>query len=163
MSNNDSEPKPAVKIAHVNSKTAGSEKSTPASAELEQKPPLVGGWLKTRTLAWQWIAGHTQWIVKNWNWSKLKPVIRCAVVAWVAVVLFVIPKVEVFFGQVCRMRPPPAPLCFSFGIDSKLNKFYIKASFLILISVFLAPPSDPFISVLEREILVLLFVTIAWA
>lgn len=110
MSNNDSEPKPAVKIAHVNSKTAGSEKSTPASAELEQKPPLVGGWLKTRTLAWQWIAGHTQWIVKNWNWSKLKPVIRCAVVAWVAVVLFVIPKVEVFFGQVCPYAPCAFPL-----------------------------------------------------
>ena len=36
-----------------------------------------------------WIAGHTQWIVKNWDWSKLKPVIRCAVVAWVTVVLFV--------------------------------------------------------------------------
>jgi hypothetical protein len=46
---------------------------------------------------------HTQWVVKNWNWSKLKPVIRCAVVAWVAVVLFVIPRVEGFFGQVCGL------------------------------------------------------------
>ena len=78
----------SVKIARESSKTS-TVKSTPDS----EKP--LGGWLRA------WIAGHTQWIVKNWNWSKLKPVIRCAVVAWVAVVLFVIPRVERFFGQVC--------------------------------------------------------------
>ena len=93
MSTNISEPK-SVKIPRDSSKTtASSVKSTPEKS-------LVGGWLKT------WIAGHTQWIVKNWDWSKLKPVIRCSLVAWVAVVLFVIPRTEVFFGQVW-------PACFA--------------------------------------------------
>ena len=87
MSMNISEPKSA-KIPRDNSRTTSVE-STP------ENPP--GGWLRT------WIADHTQWIVKNWDWSKLKPVIRCAVVAWVAVVLFVIPSVEAFFGQVCGL------------------------------------------------------------
>ena len=87
MSTNISEPK-SVKIARENSRTS-SVISTP------EKP--LGGWLKTLTV------DHTQWIVKNWNWSKLKPVIRSAVVAWVAVVLFVIPKVEAFIGQVCSL------------------------------------------------------------
>ncbi|KAF8149165.1 hypothetical protein B0H34DRAFT_735166 [Crassisporium funariophilum] len=81
-------------------------------------------------------AKHSEWIGKNWTWSKIKPVIRCAVVGWISVVIFVIPKVEAFVGQ---------------------------ASFMILIAAFLSPPSDPFISVLEREIIILLFVTIAWA
>ena len=89
MSMNVSEPK-SVKIARDSSRTSG-VKST------SEKP--LGGWLRTRT----WIADHTQWIAKNWNWSKLKPVIRCALVAWVAVVLFVIPRVEGFFGQVCGL------------------------------------------------------------
>lgn len=37
------------------------------------------------------------------------------------------------------------------------------ADFLILIVSFLAPPSDPFLAVLEREVLILLFVSITWA
>lgn len=81
-----SEPK-SVKIARDSSRT-----SSVKSTRRPEKP--LGGWLRT------WVVNHTQWIVKNWNWSQLKPVIRCAVVAWVAVVLFVIPRVEVFFGQV---------------------------------------------------------------
>lgn len=41
-----------------------------------------------------------QWIPENWTWSKIKPVIRCAVAAWIATVLFVIPRVQIFLGQV---------------------------------------------------------------
>ncbi|KAJ8489973.1 hypothetical protein ONZ45_g13364 [Pleurotus djamor] len=66
----------------------------------------------------------------------MKPVIRCAVAAWAGTVLFLIPRVEIFMGQ---------------------------ASFLILIASFLSPPSDPFMSVLERELIILLFVATAWA
>jgi len=40
------------------------------------------------------------WVKENWTWSKIKPVIRCAVVAWVSAVLFVIPRVEQMLGQV---------------------------------------------------------------
>lgn len=45
-----------------------------------------------------------QWIPANWNWSKLKPVIRCAIAAWISAVLFVIPTVENVMGQV-RVNP----------------------------------------------------------
>ena len=82
----------SAKIARESSRTS-SVASTP------ENPPGLGGWART------WIANHTQWILKNWNWSKLKPVIRCSLVAWVAVVLFVIPRVESFFGQVRGMPP----------------------------------------------------------
>ncbi|KAF9499221.1 hypothetical protein BDN71DRAFT_1384411 [Pleurotus eryngii] len=76
-----------------------------------------------------------QWIPANWTWSKIKPVIRCAAAAWICTVLFLIPRVEIFMGQ---------------------------ASFLILIASFLSPPSDPFMSVLEREAFILVFVLIGW-
>ncbi|KAL0959307.1 hypothetical protein HGRIS_014571 [Hohenbuehelia grisea] len=77
-----------------------------------------------------------RWITANCSWSKIKPALRCAVAAWAGTVLFVIPSVEIFMGQ---------------------------ASFLILIVAFLSPPSDPFMSVLEREFLLILFACLAWA
>ncbi|KAG6878663.1 hypothetical protein C0992_007731 [Termitomyces sp. T32_za158] len=77
-----------------------------------------------------------QWIPTNFKYSKLRPVIRSAVAAWLALVLFVIPSVQIFFGQ---------------------------ASFLILIASVLSPPSDPFLSVLEREVLIMLFASLSWA
>ena len=103
----DPDPKSA-KIARESSRTS-SVTSTP------EKP--LGGWARTRT----WIADHTQWIVKNWVWSKLKPVIRCAVVAWVGVVLFVIPRVEAFFGQVRGL--PPLPRCRTKDIERLASSY----------------------------------------
>ncbi|TEB11300.1 hypothetical protein FA13DRAFT_991623 [Coprinellus micaceus] len=76
------------------------------------------------------------WVTSNLNWSSIKPVLRCAVAAWIAAVLFAIPTVGAWMGL---------------------------ASFLILIGSFLSPPSDPFVAVLERELLIVLFVCIAWA
>ena len=61
----------------------------------ESSPPLIN-WMKI------WMGTHTQWIVRNWHWSKVKPVIRCAVVGWISVLLFVIPRVEKEVGQVRR-------------------------------------------------------------
>ncbi|KAF8991841.1 hypothetical protein BDQ17DRAFT_1413587 [Cyathus striatus] len=89
---------------------------------------------------WNWrsmmvLPARLQWIPANWTWSKIKAALRCAVVAWLSGVVFVIPRVEVFLGNAC---------------------------FLLLIASVLSPPSDPFISVLERELLILLFVAIAW-
>ncbi|KAF7419671.1 hypothetical protein PC9H_002263 [Pleurotus ostreatus] len=81
------------------------------------------------------VPASLQWIPANWTWSKIKPVIRCAAAAWICTVLFLIPRVEIFMGQ---------------------------ASFLILIASFLSPPSDPFMSVLEREAIILVFVLIGW-
>ncbi|KAG1817351.1 hypothetical protein EV424DRAFT_1324468 [Suillus variegatus] len=77
-----------------------------------------------------------RWIPANSTWSKWKPVIRSALAAWIAVVVFIIPPIENILGQ---------------------------AAFLIIIASFLSPPSDPFIAVLEREIIVLIFVSLGWA
>lgn len=41
-----------------------------------------------------------RWIPANWTSAKLKPVIRCSIVAWLSAVLFVIPSVEAKLGQV---------------------------------------------------------------
>ncbi|KAI6044608.1 hypothetical protein EDC04DRAFT_2561114 [Pisolithus marmoratus] len=77
-----------------------------------------------------------QWVSTNWTWSKWKPALRSAVSAWVCLVIFVIPTVENVLGQ---------------------------AGFLILIASFLSAPSDPFVAVIERECIVLLFVGLGWA
>lgn len=42
-----------------------------------------------------------QWIPNSWSWSKIKPLIRCAIVAWISVLFFVVWKLEVLLGQVC--------------------------------------------------------------
>lgn len=47
------------------------------------------------------VAPHFAWIAPNNSWSKWKPVIRCALAAWIAGVLFVIPATENAMGQVC--------------------------------------------------------------
>ncbi|KAK0473358.1 hypothetical protein IW261DRAFT_1503962 [Armillaria novae-zelandiae] len=84
------------------------------------------------------LPSNLQWIPASWTWPKVKPVIRCAVAAWLSTVLFVIPAVERFIGQ---------------------------ANFLILICnpAFMSPPSDPFMAVLEREILIISLVSVSWA
>lgn len=40
------------------------------------------------------------WVSNNWTWSKIKPVIRCAAVAWISILFVIIPKLEVMLGQV---------------------------------------------------------------
>ena len=42
-----------------------------------------------------------EWIPANFTFSKLKPVIRSALSAWLSLILFVIPTVENTLGQVC--------------------------------------------------------------
>lgn len=88
------------------------------------------------TFHWLTWPESLQWVPDNLTWAKVKPTIRSAVAAWLSTVLFLIPKVELFMGQ---------------------------ASFLIMITAFMSPPSDPFMSVLEREGLILFFVSSAWA
>ncbi|KAL1753824.1 hypothetical protein FB107DRAFT_264038 [Schizophyllum commune] len=77
-----------------------------------------------------------EWIPQRFTWSNIKPVIRCAVSAWICLVLYVIHPVEKTMGQ---------------------------ASFIVLISSFLAPPAGPFLATLEHEVLILLHVCVAWA
>ncbi|KAG1736637.1 uncharacterized protein EDB91DRAFT_1141898 [Suillus paluster] len=79
---------------------------------------------------------NLQWMPANSTWSKWKPVIRCALAAWVSAVVFIIPRTENILGQ---------------------------AAFLIIIASFLSPPSDPFMVVLERELMILVSVALGWA
>ncbi|EJF58526.1 hypothetical protein DICSQDRAFT_66814 [Dichomitus squalens LYAD-421 SS1] len=76
------------------------------------------------------------WIPPNLTWSKFKPVIRCAVVCWVSALLMIIRRTAALMGT---------------------------ASFLILIAAFLDTPHDPFLAVLEREVIFLTLVCAAWA
>lgn len=48
------------------------------------------------------------WIPANFTWSKLKPVIRCAVVCWVSAVLMIIPRTSSMMGQVSRRSSCPS-------------------------------------------------------
>ncbi|KAF8344985.1 hypothetical protein F5887DRAFT_968850 [Amanita rubescens] len=96
------------------------------------------GWIKNLALfnRPQWkVPQALQWIPANFTWEKLKPVIRCALAGWISVVVFVIPKSNAYMGQVSC---PIVPAIFS-------------------------PPVDPFMSVLERELLLLLLSCVAWA
>lgn len=66
------------------------------------------------------------WVPKNSEWSKWKPVIRCALTAWICGLLFIIPKVENAMGQV---------RIWSFCSEPLTN--YGQASFLVLIGQWL--------------------------
>jgi hypothetical protein len=41
-----------------------------------------------------------QWIPANWSWSKWKPVLRCALAAWISLLLFLIPTTLNVMGEV---------------------------------------------------------------
>lgn len=58
-----------------------------------------------------------QWIPTNFKYSKLRPVIRSAAAAWIALVLFVIPPVQIFFGQVCL-------ILYQASNDASLSHWY---------------------------------------
>lgn len=77
-----------------------------------------------------------QWIPDNLNYAGLKPAIRSTIAAWVSLVLFVVPRVNIFFG---------------------------RSSYLILVAAGMSPPSDPFLASLEREVLIMFFVSLSWA
>ncbi|KAL7286018.1 hypothetical protein ACG7TL_001135 [Trametes sanguinea] len=49
------------------------------------------------------------------------------------------------------------------AVDKSSPVLHIAGSFLILISSFLDAPSDPFLAVLERELIFITFVVLAWA
>ncbi|PBK88893.1 hypothetical protein ARMGADRAFT_996733 [Armillaria gallica] len=113
----------------------GRSDSSPSGTSLKQAPVEE----KQEKKRFQFkLPSNLQWIPANWSWPKVKPVIRCAVAAWLSTVLFVIPPVERFMGQVSTDIPSPT-------------------------SAFMSPPSDPFMAVLEREILIISLVSVSWA
>lgn len=56
----------------------------------------------------QWILTHSPvdlaWIPANWTWSKLKVLIRCALVAWISLFFFIVTRLEILLGQVSGHR-----------------------------------------------------------
>ncbi|KAJ7510139.1 hypothetical protein B0H11DRAFT_1957855 [Mycena galericulata] len=131
-----SEPRPASDGAAMNQKTPNEKKSSSTLPPKRSDSPSTDSGSSTSNAPewWKWPSA-LQWVPDNFTWAKIKPTIRSAVAAWLATVLFLIPKIELFWGQ---------------------------AGFLILITSFMSPPNDPFMAVLERELLILLFVTTAW-
>ena len=74
------------------------EKKPQHQEEKEKPPPLTfGQWLLKKSPI------DLNWIPANLNWSKLKPVIRSAIGAWISVLFFIIPRTEVVLGQVSRI------------------------------------------------------------
>ncbi|PWN37634.1 uncharacterized protein FA14DRAFT_118501 [Meira miltonrushii] len=83
------------------------------------------------------LPGFIAWIppvVKDW--SKLKPVLRSALAAWICMVFMLIDPVEKMLGN---------------------------ASFLILIGIFIQPAELPVVAVIEREFFTLLLTSTCWA
>lgn len=70
------------------------------------------------------------------DWSKMKPVLRSGLAAWICMLFMIISPVERMLGT---------------------------ASFLILIGIFIEPVEVPLAAVIERELFTLLFTSIAWA
>ncbi|KAI0820568.1 hypothetical protein BC628DRAFT_1330069 [Trametes gibbosa] len=107
-----------------------------ADGEKRREEPRRPPSVRWTTRIARWLPFDLGWIPANFTWSKLKPALRCAAVCFVSAILMVIPRVYTLMGQ---------------------------GSFLILISSFLDVPSDPFLAVLERELIFLTFVVSAWA
>ncbi|OBZ78595.1 Uncharacterized protein C57A7.05 [Grifola frondosa] len=115
----------------------------------KEKPPPLRTFGSKLT---DWLPFNFQWIPANFTWSKLKPTIRCAIVGWVSVVFMIIPRTGQLMGQFPHPHRP-VERCDS---DSLFKLLLIRAAFLDV-------PSDPFIAVLERELIFLGLVTTSWA
>lgn len=80
-----------------------SEKMRNRTSEIPPPPPAdansSGRWIRVFKRPWK-MPQFLQWIPANFTWERLKPVIRCAIAGWIAVVLFVIPAVSNLMGQV---------------------------------------------------------------
>ena len=105
----------SMKQPHIDSEVLDSTASKPSHGDLkkpernadekdsEKKPPS-----KSRILAskiWTRLAHHFQWVSPNNTWSKWKPVIRCALAAWIGAIIFIVPTSETTMGQVNKRVP----------------------------------------------------------
>jgi hypothetical protein len=79
--------------------SATSEKKRNRASEILGTAADGRRWTKTLRHPWA-LPQFLQWIPANFTWENLKPVIRCAVAAWISVVFFVIPAVANLTGQV---------------------------------------------------------------
>lgn len=109
------------------------------------------------------------WIPQNWSSPNIKTTLRCALVGWLSTVLFVIPSVQAVLGQVSVLIFSISHLVMEYFRQASWSLSVTKALLKELnvsyefLAAFFSPPSDPFLSVLERETLILTFVAIGWA
>jgi len=75
---------------------ASSSSSDAVQGEKEENPPPERKFALPSSLAW---------IPANFTWSQLKPVIRCSLNAWVALVFVILKQVSRPLGQVSTTRP----------------------------------------------------------
>lgn len=114
------------------------------------------------------------WIPANLTWDRLKPVIRCSLTSWVALVFMILPGVARPLGQV---SPISCSASWPWLIGVAIRLASSSSSVINLssppprptsdpyrhIATFLSPPYGPFLSVLERELYMVFFITVTWA
>lgn len=106
-------------------------KRTEADSCEPRAPANMHWWdrvLDLQFLAWAW--------PKLKDYEAMKPVIRCAVAAWIGLLFLLIHPVEAVLGQ---------------------------AAFFGLVVAYIAPPSAPFVQVLEQYAFLFFFVGLSWA
>ena len=89
--------------SEVHDNHATSSKPSRGDEEIELKDCEKKSPSKSRTLTlkiWTRLTSHFQWVFPNNTWSKWKPVIRCALAAWIGAIIFVVPASEKAMGQV---------------------------------------------------------------
>lgn len=86
---------------------SSSDSETTKKADSTASRKSIGKWVLEKSPI------DLHWIPDNWKWSKIKPLIRCAIVAWVSVLFFVVKRLEILLGQVSvrhRYSSTPASL-----------------------------------------------------
>ncbi|OXG24105.1 hypothetical protein C361_02654 [Cryptococcus neoformans Tu259-1] len=96
-----------------------------------EKAKILAGLRVKRILGHRWIS----WIGPKLTWGKLKPVIRCAVSAWLGLILLMIVPVERAIGY---------------------------GAFFLLIVSFMLPPSEPVVQTLEKYVNLFFFTALSW-
>ncbi|KIR40091.1 hypothetical protein I307_04809 [Cryptococcus deuterogattii 99/473] len=96
-----------------------------------EKLRILAGLRLKKILGHRWFC----WIGPKLTWGKLKPVIRCAIAAWLGLVLLVIVPVEAAMGN---------------------------GAFFLLIVSFMLPPSDPVVQTLEKYLYLFVFTALSW-
>ncbi len=94
-----------------------------------------------------------RWIPDNWTLSKWMPAIRCAVAEWTSLVLLVVKPTTQAMGQA--------------GFLVLVGRWTLHTSSEVFVEFslsagMLSPPGDPFVTNIEREIIILLSVLVAW-
>jgi hypothetical protein len=92
----ESEKNHAARVPHSDDKKASDSSSVPGESPREDSETDHHRERKSLLR----LPESLKWIPGNWTWSNVKPVIQCAVAAWTASLLFIVPRVEIWMGQV---------------------------------------------------------------